>query len=208
MIYPTAEVRWFWPGEIPPAVLGWLAGWPVPSESQPARVDYYARLPAGMRETASMKLREGRLEVKWRHEECGLVRLAPDVLGALEFWRKRIFLSSEAGDARVTSLAVGADSIAVEKVRRLARFWVADDGQVMVVALPELGPSACEFEVTTVQAMEQVWWTACFEAVGAAEAVLEATLLRVAAHVLAEPHPLTLSAEYSLSYPQWLARLG
>ena len=64
MIYATAEVRWFWPSDPPQPVLDWLAGWPVPPELQPARVDYYARLPDPMRYTVSIKLRERRLEIK------------------------------------------------------------------------------------------------------------------------------------------------
>jgi len=217
-VYPTAEVRWFWPGEVPRAVLDWLSAWPVPPEVQAPRVDRYARLPAGTAETVSLKLREGRLEVKWRHEEWGLVRLAPGAWGMLECWRKQILPASEAGEVPVAGLAVGGDSIAVAKARRLARFRVADGGQVTAApgsaasrsaapgsAAPE--SAACEFEVTAVRARGQVWWTACFEAFGAAEAELEDTLRRVVVHVLAAPHPLTLGAEHSFSYPEWLVRL-
>ena len=60
-MFRSGEMRWFFRGELPPAASDWFAsdGYAKP---EPARVDDYLLLPAC--DTASVKLREGRFEVK------------------------------------------------------------------------------------------------------------------------------------------------
>ena len=57
----TDEIRWFFPGAIPAGVLGWFRDG-APIAPAPKRTDIYLPLPERL--ALSVKLREGRLEIK------------------------------------------------------------------------------------------------------------------------------------------------
>ncbi len=92
-MFKTTEIRWFFAGPEP----GWmsqleaLAGRPLVARK---RIDYYIPLPG--RETIGIKLREGRLEVKYRLGLPEAVNLGPRTGGFYEHWVKRGFPSGDA----------------------------------------------------------------------------------------------------------------
>ncbi len=116
----TTEIRWFFTGPAP----GWLArlealaGRPIPARK---RTDYYLPLPG--REAMGIKLREGRLEVKYRLGQPEAAGLGPDTAGFYEHWVKRGFSLADAGarvpgGGRVEDRPAGMpDWIPVEKER-------------------------------------------------------------------------------------------
>jgi hypothetical protein len=195
-MYPTIEVRWFQHGQIPPEVRAWYGRiGPLPEE-QPIRVDHYLHLPD--HDSLGIKLREGRLEIKQRQRQVGVVRFDEQLAGLVERWRKWSF--SLAHNEPTVPEPNGA-WIAVEKRRRLRRYRVTADRQVEVAsAEPAQG---CELELSRIKAADQQWWSLCFEAFGD-EATLQENLRQVVNHVLAASEPPILKANASCGYPVWL----
>jgi len=214
-MYPTAEVRWFQTGFIPHDVKEWFESRPGQAEDQPPRRDFYLDLARD--ETRGIKLRQGRLEIKQRHQRSGIVRFAERVAGVVERWNKWSFALSgmpagmPAGIPAMIGDLPGTDSdsswIAVDKDRSLYRFRFAGEGQgneIAVAVPPGAYPvQGCELELSQVHAAGQVWWSLCFEAFGQ-ESTLEANLLAVARQILSKGSPLALNSADSYGYPHWL----
>jgi len=209
-MYLTLEVRWFYPGPLPGRLVDWLdrsGGLPA---AQPPRVDHYLCLPG--QPTLGIKLREGHVEVKTRVGDAREVEMGPGVAGMMASWRKWSFplgLAAASGAAPLDRLLVPALAwISVEKERRLQRFSLVGDQEVIAVPLGAPATLGCDFELSRVRAGGEAWWSACFEAFGPEpemEMEMERALRITAAKVLGSGWPLPLDVEHSLGYPAWLA---
>ena len=213
-MFPTVEVRWFYEGPIPPEVLAWFQRGGQGPEEPSCRVDYYLRLADW--DSLGIKLREGRLEVKQRCRQYGMVRLHERVAGRVEHWRKWSFALDRA-DGGLASLAVPASAwIEVRKERRLRTYRLGGDdadidpdrlrsaaSEVVAVRAGSLPDRGCDWELTAVRAGDEAWWSVCFEAFGGGPALRE-TLLVVARHVLDDGAPCGFDAGHSFGYPGWL----
>jgi len=203
-MYSTVEVRWFLPGLIPPEVSDWFHRNQPKSFAESERVDYYLRIT----DTDSMgiKLRQGRIEVKQRYRELGLLQLHLQARGLVEQWRKWSFSLVGAGyDLSQQPEPAGA-WLAVKKERLLRTYRLSANWQVVPAALDASGPG-CDMELAQVTIQDQPWWSLCFEAFGE-EVKLEQNLLLVASHVLESSRPPLLAAECSFGYPHWLRSLA
>jgi len=206
------EVRWFYEGPIPPEVLAWFQPGGQGPEEPSCRVDYYLRLAE--RDSLGIKLRQGKLEIKQRCRDCGVVRLHERVIGRVEHWRKWSFELARAG-GDLADLAVPSSAwIAVRKERRLRTYRLAGDGADMDCALDVIAVDAescsdqgCDWELTTVSAGDRTWWSVCFEAFGD-ESVLRDTLVLVAKHILGGGVPRAFDAAHSYGYARWLGAWG
>lgn len=112
----SAELRWFYEGDVPDDVAAWFRELGPHVEVQAPRVDRYLR-PAG--QALNVKLREASVELKRRESENRIVSVGPSARGRLERWTKWSFLLQAHGGED----ASGASWIAVRKRRRM-RCWV------------------------------------------------------------------------------------
>ena len=203
-MYPTAEVRWFYPGPIPPQVATWFNHESVTLKREPVRVDRYLR-PSGFGDV-NVKLREGRIEVKRRVGESNRIRFHPRVTGVVERWRKWSFELTQQGTADNWASLPVSSWIPVRKNRSLRTYEVTD-GEVLVARSALEAPAdGCELELTRIVAFEQVWWTLAFEAFGD-EDTLRDNLRLVATHVLGTDEPPRLDVGQSQGYAAWLIDL-
>jgi hypothetical protein len=200
-MWPTVEVRWFYPGQTPSPLLAWFHQVEGEAEAQPCRVDHYLRLKAT--EALGIKLREGRIEIKQRQRRLGLVRFHERVAGQVEAWRKWSFALTGAGAGLAGSLVPASAWIAVEKERTLLLFRVAGGGRI--VSLPPASYEAygCGLELTRIRAKGAAWWSLGLEAFGQ-EATLQESLVTVARHLLASEAGPHLDSAASCGYPRWL----
>ena len=205
-LLPSAEVRWFFEGPIPPAIERWFCRGDLLSEAAP-REDHYLAFPASL--GLNVKLREGRLEVKSLVKPLGARTFAPDIAGNVEMWEKRI-----GGDAAVTEferLRTSAPHlwIATGKKRTLRMFSLDGEPIKEVAAGKVFLANGCTVELTRITVDGQTHWSFAFEAFGD-PARVEATLQHVAAHVLSDTHrpPHPFPAANSSAYPAWLARFN
>ncbi|MGC9333342.1 MAG: hypothetical protein ACP5JJ_04285 [Anaerolineae bacterium] len=200
-MYLTAEVRWFYRGTTPRAVLDWLEQRSSLPEPQPPRQDHYLWLPGN--ESVGIKIREGRVEVKVRLQQRGTARFGENIVGQVERWRKWSFPFSSPEADPGAWLTPTRSWITVHKARRLHRYHLARDGTLSQVTLERMPGTGCDFELSEVGVGQGTWWSVCFEAFGPA-AGLEDRLCAVAAIILAPGWPVAMEASRSLSYPAWI----
>jgi hypothetical protein len=202
-MFPTVEVRWFGRGPVPAEVQRWFARCPGAAAAQMPRVDTYLRATG---DALGIKLREGRLEIKPRRGELGVVQLHPGVAARVERWVKWAFpLAADGGDA-LDAVRGSPAWVDVRKARALRAYTLAADGTVEAVPAGHLTPQACTLELTRVGAGEGVWWTLGFESFGD-DARSRERFFRVVEQVLHSAEPPRLRAADSCGYAAWLGRL-
>ena len=192
----SLEVRWIFPGQLPPAVAGWFGRFPaqVTALDDAYLLDPY--LPG-----LSVKVRAGRvLEVKAYRGSPGLLQVAGRARGRLESWRKWSFPRDQpsrgGGDPAGWRL--------VSKRRRISWFSLA--GGPARPRVPGPGEEArCAVELTEIHTGGEAWWTLGFEATGP-DSLLRRELQAAAALVFARalPEGVELDMNDCRSHQQWL----
>ncbi len=203
-MFATAEVRWFQQGALPETVRAWFEARGSRMAYQAPRRDRYLDLPD---EALSVKLREGRVDIKQRRQQGEFLRLHPQVTGILERWHKWSFVLADPGAAVPGILATDPFWRPIDKHRAVARFRVTGSEAPVAVA-PDVYPvQGCEVELVELHAGVRPWWSLCFEAYGQEHALSEA-LRATARHFLDGGEPPNLAAGDSYGYPAWLAGLA
>ncbi len=183
----TAELRWFYRGTLPEETLQWfqqdqLGKYVAPEE----REDVYLYLPEC--EYMGIKLRQGRLEVKWRKAELGVVGFGDRVEGKAEKWGKWLCEDPSAESFQLAGV-VGKSWVSVKKVRTQRLY------------------ENCAVELTQLNIWGNDWWSLAFEAVGDDVSLVD-NLQTVASSVFkSHPHP-KLQVEDSYGYPSWLSKVN
>ncbi|NEP16010.1 MAG: hypothetical protein F6J97_03795 [Leptolyngbya sp. SIO4C1] len=190
----TLEMRWFLPGQIDLEVADWFEhrcpGQPLSAQT---RTDRYLQMPSC--ETVSIKLREGRFEVKWRQQALGLQVYAKQraawlqqrpLEGQLEQWHKLSYSDLFATQQPMPP-ATPARWLAVHKHRQLRS---AQNVQIELVQLT---------------LKQQPWWSLSLEAALSPAAQQR---LNAIAQQISETYPgPTLLATQSQAFPAWLLQI-
>jgi hypothetical protein len=203
-MFPTVELRWFHKGKAPPeAVRQWFQTLGR-SEIQDLRVDHYLRLAD--EQALGVKFRDGRLEIKRRAAQYGLVQISTRVSGLLEGWRKWSFTLAQPGAAPSSDGHDASPWLPVRKQRRLLRLATVGDRHILFPGQfrPERG---CEIELTSVAVGTAAWWSLGFEAYGPASSTKN-DLIAVARRFLKGESAPALKTANSYGYPEWLLRLS
>ena len=86
MVFQSAEIRWFFKGEVPKEISEWFAGLDGIFEKQETRTDLYFQLENSA--SLGIKIREGRFEIKEKQsQEVKLIEKG-NIQGLCEFWTK------------------------------------------------------------------------------------------------------------------------
>ena len=211
-MFRSGEVRWFFRGESSSDVHRWfeVGGH---GRSEPERTDEYLRLPDC--ETASVKLRDGRFEIKARTSSPIRVEYTDRVRGFCDTWVK---WSSSAGDVaqfRRQFVRAEDDWLCITKKRYLRLISLENDEPAEIGVGQSWLSRGCQVELTDIgvrPARDEpgpsgTWWSLSFEAFGQSETLRESLDLAVPVF-FAEAPPVALDYDSSLSYPAWLNRLG
>jgi hypothetical protein len=204
-MFPSMEVRWFYKGVVPEEVVAWFQQDRPEVDEQPGRLDYYLCL--GDMDGLGIKLREGRIEIKQRQHQRGVVRFRQRVAGLVEGWRKWSLAMADP-ESDLSDIVVPVSSwIPVRKERSLRQYGVARDGRSTAVSAGSLFGQGCNVELTSIEAGGERWWSLGFEAFGD-ESYLWEMLLTVVEHVFALKVPFFFDASHSYAYPRWLGMLA
>lgn len=201
----SAELRWFVPGELPGKVLGWFSAVALPQEH---RVDEYLALPGAT--CVGVKLR-GRsiLEMKARTSDPELWSHGNDVTGRRDSWVKWSCPVPDIGEMRAAILAREDTVVAVRKSRMIRQFaYVAGaSNEVSGAARPAEG---CNVELTEISiedlSSERLYWTLGLESFSSRDRVSQVLTATASTFFSASPCPVRLTADASLSYPEWIDR--
>lgn len=198
MYFPSAEVRWFFPGIPDPGLEAWFRQ-SFTGVGAGERTDYYLRDTGP---ALNIKLREGRVEVKQQLSRTPAVCLRRTLTGHLEEWGKWSFsLADTEGPIR---LAVEhSDAWMPVHKRRLLRTFIPELDEITETAPGSYPVRGCQAELAFVQRAGEPWYTIGLEAFG--EGADRQGLLRsVADYWFDADFPLLLAAETSMSYAEWM----
>lgn len=182
---PTFELRWFHPGFPPDSVKYWFFE-QCPGKrlgDTEEREDLYL---APSCDYLNIKLRQGRLEVKWRKVDLGKIQFGNAAEGKIEQWGKwlceddnveRFFLP---GDVRED-----AAWIAVKKRRSQREI------------------EFCHVELTELLVNGNKWWSIAFEALS--ESTKPLAFKNLVKSVINTYPTAPLPVEASYAYPHWLS---
>ena len=210
-ILNSAEVRWFFHrerlgsstyGPSPPMdVLEWFfLG--CKREWEPSkRIDMYLHLPGC--ETTSVKLREGKFEIKASRGSSETVNYSHSVSGRSDAWCKWSYGKEAVGPWYEALLQESYGWIEVTKWRILRKFSL-DETRPKEVGVDERPRQGCDVELTVIRANESYWWTLGLEAFGPADVVRENLRLGSDHFFATEKPPIPLDTTHSCAYPIWL----
>lgn len=185
----TAELRWFARGTLPEDIAHWFQQ-DCLGEQQPSaeeREDVYLYLPSC--NYLGIKLRQERLEIKWRKAELGMLRFRDRVEGKAEKWVK--WTCEDPTDEMFKPAAVVEKGpwVSVKKVRSQHQY------------------ENCAVELTKLNVRGNDWWSLAFEAVGDDINLMD-NLQTVASSVFKSYRNPKLEFEDSYAYPSWLQCIG
>ncbi len=179
------EIRWFYPSKLPAAISDWFEQDELGGKLQAPeeREDVYLYSPGC--EYLGIKLRQGRLEIKWRNAELDIVRLGEGLEGKLEKWGKWMCEDPSQESFKPEAVLGKLSWVSVKKVR-LQRLY--DD---------------CAMEITQLNVKGNDWWSLAFETLGAEATKLE-QLKTIATQAFETYNGSQLQAQDSYAYPSWL----
>lgn len=201
VLLTTAEVRWFYRGDVPSRFREWFLDDGLAS-TESLRTDQYL-LGSGT-EGLGIKFRNGRIEIKQRFGQPESMVLTDGASGIVECWRKWGFPVSSANKNR--ALLETQDAwMSIQKTRMVHDYRLDFSDALAPVIPSDKADRMCSVELTDVCIENESWWTLAFEALGPADN-LRHTLTCVARHVLRPLDWADLELANSQSYPRWLQR--
>ncbi|BAY63308.1 hypothetical protein NIES22_33940 [Calothrix brevissima NIES-22] len=197
------ELRWFYPGNLPENIQLWFQQNCLidPLKSPEVREDVYLYSPGC--DYLGIKLRQGRLEVKWRQAELGVLDFGELVTGKAEKWGKWLCEDSQGDSFQPGMVLANPVWVNVHKVRYSQLFQVFADFSVKTVAKNERIDNGCSVEITNLTVRENAWWSLAFEAFGEDSRILD-NLKATANHVFQTYQNSQLAIAHSYAYPHWL----
>jgi len=180
----SAELRWFKRGKLPQEISKWFQQDDLEGQLQQPeeREDLYLYSP-GI-EYLGLKLRQGRLEIKWRKAELGVRWFGDRVEGKVEKWGKWLCQDSTGESFQLTDIVGEKSWVSVKKVRSQRLY------------------ENCALELTQLNIGGNDWWSLAFEA--SDDDSLIDNLKTVANLVFKTYNGLELQAQDSYAYPSWL----
>lgn len=208
-MFHSAEVRWFFRGELSDEICGWFEMGGL-GKREPERVDDYLVLPGCA--TTSVKFRGGRIEVKALTNAPQPVRYPNEINGLRDAWVKWSSNVGDRGLMRDVLIRDGDRWLAVEKRRYLRLISLVAREPTEVEPGGDWLPRGCQVELTAIRVWSRgeeetlpvPWWSLSFEAFNDPVTVLE-DLDRAAEYFFRSPPPVPLERDASMSYPAWLS---
>jgi hypothetical protein len=204
MIFNSAEMRWFMPGNVPVAAQNWFNGISPKVIEQAVRTDYYLNIPGG--DHMSIKIREGNLEFKQRSGDKVLSWKKENISGLIDFWQKWRFPVKD-HDTMVSGIDIHRECwTEVIKQRSLILFQAGAEGQIKPAQRGFLPENGCGLELTRIEMpdRQEKWWSLGLEAFGIEEGMSD-MLVVVAELVFSLPGKPSLALHDSFAYPSLLA---
>ncbi len=201
--FQTIEVRWFYRAKLPNEMTRWFDTLGNRLEDSDTRSDFYLQSSSP---DVGVKLRQGNLELKYRQQELGRFRIAGVAEdSSIERWSKWVCVDNGAG---LTPTAIAAKSgwLQVDKIRdrRLYRVEFGERLKLTQIAIPTA--NAASIELTRLQVLGQNWWTIACEYFGD-DLDLQWQFLPLVDALCAESPLVTVRAQASCGYPQWLIEI-
>lgn len=199
----TTELRWIYQGTPPEKITHWFQ-YDCPGEyigTPQTREDLYLYTPDS--DYLNIKLRQERLEIKWRQVELGVVSFGSSWEGNLEKWDKCI---CEDLSARIPANAATTGTwVSIKKTRTQRTYQFIPGQSIKSVPVDRQIPQGCNIELTQLTLEDRDWWSFGLEAFGEESTLIEN--LQSTARLVSRSYPaeFQLSVGDSFAYPKLLS---
>ena len=168
-MYKSKEIRWFFK-EKKNGIVNWFSDRGVEFSNIKPRTDFYLQIPD--REDISVKLREGKIEVKQRTGQPELYELTNNAKGYLEDWVKWSF-DIDDKDPLVKSIINEKkyNWVEIYKARLGLKIVLNKDDRMEIHDVKEVLPAGLQVEYTKLKIKGEEWFTFAAEWFG--ESALE-----------------------------------
>lgn len=204
------EARWFYQGKLPEDVIEWFNTEPKFGKymKEEKRTDLYLiTKKAGF---LSPKLREGKLEIKYRSSEMDFVACDGKLAGLAENWSKEKWRYSKGADKEVRAAFLEKNlkgkRAEVFKIRRQRKFKILTDSTTKPVPVSDRLVTAALIEVTELKVKGEAWWSVAFEILSVSEISMEKSQ-KIACDLFQNYPGPELRKEDSYAYPKWLSMI-
>lgn len=198
----TTELRWFKLGTLPKEIFQWFQQDQLGDLAPPEeREDVYLYTPGC--EYMGIKLRQGRLEIKWRKAELGSLRFGEKVEGKVEKWGNWLCEDPTQQSFQPQDV-VGKLWISVKKKRSQRKYQVISGESIVAGSVNQSIDQGCNVELTQLSINSNDWWSLAFEAFGEDD-YLSDNLKAVTSDVFKNYQGLELQPQDSFAYPSWLS---
>jgi hypothetical protein len=198
--YATIEVRWFLSQE-PKVILDWFGAKGKTFKNKWDRSDFYAALNGNP--NLSLKIREGRLELKTLIQTLGAHDFADNCIGVIEKWTKWE-IELKPGIDRLNDIFKDEKSFIEIRKERLLVMYADQKNLIEEVDENQNIQEGCRVELTRIGIDQQIFISFGFEAFGS-EPHMTKTFKLVTQEIFAEMKNTNLSEMYSFSYPFFIA---
>jgi hypothetical protein len=198
MLYPSAEIRWFFKGVPGSGLESWFRQ-SLTGVGGGTRTDFYLKRTG---KELTVKLREGRVEAKQRQWKEADFVVKRTVTGQMEGWNKWSFDLQEAEDCMQLVRDHPEAWLAVRK-RRLMRTFITELDEITETQAGSFPESGCNAELTFLEAEDSKWYSIGLEAFGVSRD-LRGLLHSIAEFIFDEDFPLLLTSSNSLGYAAWI----
>ena len=202
----SLEIRWFFEGDVPDAVRRWFEGLagglasPVKQKKE-ERTDTYL---VTQDKNVGVKLREEKLEIKWRTGHRRFSATGEKVSGQAEDWCKRTWSDKGKTPAEKTGETVtheaGFPWVDVKKVRRQCKLALAEGKLVPVEGWAE---QAFLVELTSLSLRRKSWWSLGVDVLADEKEAMQ-SLRQGAEALFADYSGPDLDTGNSYGYPEWI----
>jgi len=199
----TAEIRWFFKGNLPWDALKWFEKACSNFTSENERTDTYLVLPDT--HDVGIKVRQGRVEIKKLIREPGKFIINKILTGKKEIWGKWSFPIQNPGNLPLTFLLEPSQWISVVKTRKLSRFAVEQNSLKPINGSDPYPGNGVHLELTELELFGVSWWTLGAESYGN-ENLIEANLDLLLKAFFDTCPVENFDVTSSMGYPAWLAR--
>lgn len=206
--YITRELRWFFDKDLPKRVAEWYE-YELPGNalySPGPRTDLYFLVKD--RPDFGLKLREGKLQLKWRTFTRSFSTSDGRVRGVQATWHKDEWEFTNPKKVRkefTRALDLKGPRYAVKKDRKQRKYSVSTNCRLRAVSIEKQPVRVAVIELTTLSVPDGTAWTLGFDVIAVQEEVDE--VLQCALDKLLKDYPgPTLSKKSWAGYPKWLLR--
>ncbi len=201
----SLEMRWFYRGTPTTEVEQWFyEDFPgEPPLTPDNREDVYL-ITTPMSEYLNIKLREGRLEVKWRSWELGVLSFDSRYAGNVENWVKWMCEDPSVNSITLERVVGEKQWLAIAKSRYQRLYKIPNSKSLTLVPITQPKEASCAVELTKLNIRGNNWWSLAFEAFGE-QATLRDTLQPAAELVFKTYRGPQLQPQDSFAYPKWIS---
>lgn len=197
----STEIRWFFEGTLPHEIKENFKN----NESKNSienRIDYYLVLKDT--DYVGIKLRNSRLEIKWRRKIFQFNFPESEIEGKIENWTRWEW-NDKASFLEIESIFKNNESNPWVKVnkKRMQRKFDIYEGKIETISPGELHADFA-MEITELIANSQTWWSFSLDSLTGKDILYFSEIIE---NQIPDHSQMNLKKEWSYGYPQWLGQV-